>query len=461
MGTSSNKIAAIAAISTIWPGIALPQQVANTGGVQFDIGVSSRLTYDDNFQLQTNSAGGTTIFDNRVDFNLSSVTGIQNLDINASGVFRFAEIPGRSISGFEDPTIRLRYALDGVNSRFSFDARYRNVDREFLDPFQVELEDQQSNIFVDDGGTVEFKSVGLTYQTGINDPLGFTVAVSHDSRDYSNLTTARLFDRETNSVDLTATLKVSPITQLRAQVGITDVTNDDLVGTERRSTDYAIGVVQDIDPTLVLDARIGRTEVKTETNAGTTSRSGATGSASLTKTVANGTVSAAFARTLNQNGSSTSLRFARNLQLPSGSLNASIGGLHAPSGNNYVVGSVAYTHQLKTSAINVSVNRDVSTNSLSEDVLNTRVSVGYNYDINNNSRLGLTLNWGRSESAGIGNAPTVERRNLRATYSHSLTQDWDLTGGVVFRDRDSSTATGVAQSNSVFVTLDRSFSFRP
>ncbi|SPH24094.1 hypothetical protein DEA8626_03143 [Defluviimonas aquaemixtae] len=468
MGTSRNKIAAIAALSTIWPGMALPQQTGTggtaargAGGLQFDINVNSKLSYDDNFQLQPRSPGSTTIFDNSVDLNLSSVTSVQDFNVNASGVFRYAEIPGRSISGFEDPTIRLGYRLDGVNSRLTFNGRYRNVDREFLDPFQVEQEEQQSNIFVDDGGTVEFTTAALSYQTGLNDPLGFTVSLDHDQRDYSNVTNARLFDRETNSANLTATLKVSPVTQLRAQAGITEFSADDAVGTERRTTDYSIGVVQDIDPTLVLDARLGRTEIDTDTNTGSSNRSGATGAATLTKTLSNGTVFASIDSTVNQNGSRNSLRFGRSLQLPSGSFNASVGGIDTPSGNNYVIGSLGYTHQLKTSNINVSINRNVSTNSLSEDVLDTRVSVGYGYEINNNSRLNVALNWGRSESAGIGGAPTVERTSLRATYSHALTQDWDLTGGVLVRRRSASTATGDAQSNSVFVTLDRSFNFRP
>ena len=90
MGTSRNKIAAIAALSTIWPTIALPQQAVTppqpgvvqpqqgaataqqaqasprqaaagmTGGLQVDIGINSKLSVDDNFEL-TPTSNGTTV----------------------------------------------------------------------------------------------------------------------------------------------------------------------------------------------------------------------------------------------------------------------------------------------------------------------------------------------------------------------------------------------------------------
>jgi len=40
-----------------------------------------------------------------------------------------------------------------------------------------------------------------------------------------------------------------------------------------------------------------------------------------------------------------------------------------------------------------------------------------------------------------------------------LTQDWNMTGGLQLRHRSDN--SGTAQSNAVFLTLDRNFSFRP
>lgn len=492
MGTSSRTIAVIAAISTIWPNAALPQGSAGAigtgttgtaattgttagtmatgtaaparGGLQFDIGISSKLTVDDNFQLQTTSSGTSTIWDNRLDFDLSSVTGVQDFSLTGSGVFRYADIPGRSISGFEDPTVRLRYRRDGVNSQMTLTGRFRHVDREFLDPFQIEQEETNFNGFYAGGGTVTFKNAALNYVTGINDPLTFTLDLAHDEKDYDAAAIAsniRLFDTETDSIDANVAMKLSPVTSLRFSAGLTDYSAEDTNRTERQTTDYAIGVVQDINPVLVLDAQVGYTEVETDTILGTTRRDGTTGAVTLTQTLPNGSAFASLDSTLNQNGTRTTLRFGRDLQLPLGNLSASVGGIKTPGGDTYVIATVAYSRQLKSSDISVSLNRSVSTNNINEDVLDTRLTVGYGYEINNDSRIALALNWGRSESAGIGAAPTIERTTLRASYSRDLTQDWAMTGGVQLRHRSDSSIAGDSESNSVFLSLDRTFNFRP
>ncbi|MGB3177475.1 MAG: hypothetical protein WBA90_06300 [Albidovulum sp.] len=445
--------------------------------MDFDIGISSSLKVDDNFQLDTTSAGTSTILDNRLTFNLSSVTGVQDFNVTSSIVYRYASIPGlaslsrpsRTISEFEDPTIRFSYTRDGFNSKLSINGRYRNVDREFLDPFQIEKEDALASVnstsgaFDTDGGTLTFRNIGLTYQTGINDPLGFTLGLNHDDKSYSNLTntTRPLFDNQSDSVDLTATFKISPVTQLRLQTGLTDFSTDDTANTERRTLNYSAGVVQDINPVLVVDAQLGWTTVDTDTNAGSSQRSGATGAVKLTQTMNNGTAFASLDSTLNQNGSRTSLRFGRNLQLPSGTLNASLGAARTPAGNTQWIAAVAYSHQLKTSDISVSLNRAVSTTAASQDVIDTRLSVGYGHEIDNDSRLDLSVNWGKSENDVVGGGGTsITRSNLRASYTRSLTQDWDVTGGVLVRTRDD-TSAGSASSNSLFLTLDRKFNYRP
>ncbi|WP_413873714.1 hypothetical protein [Albidovulum sp.] len=462
-GTTATGTAA-AAGATAAAGTAAQPAVPAKAGLQIDIGVSSTLKVDDNFQLQPTSPGTSTILDNGLTFGLSSVTGVQDLSLTGSGVLRYGDIPGRSLSGFEDPTVRLRYRLDGVNSQFTLTGRYRHVDREFLDPFQIEQEETNAGAFYAGGGTMTVRNAGLSFVTGINDPVTFTLGLAHDEKDYDATAlaaNARLFGNKTDSANATVALKLSPVTSLRFNADFAHYTAEDTPQTDRTTTDYSIGVVQDINPVLVLDAQIGFTEVETDTTTGTQHRDGVSGAATLTQTLANGTAFVGVDSTVNQNGTRESFRFGRSLQLPLGTFSASLGGTHSPSGNTYAIATLAYDRQLRSSNIAVSLNRAVSTNNVNEDVLDTRLTVAYGYEINNNSRLDFSANWGRSESAGIGNAPTIERTSLRAAYSYDLTQDWALTGGVLLRHRSDSSAPGDAQSNSVFLTLGRTFSYRP
>ncbi|MDI3338666.1 hypothetical protein QKW60_19825 [Defluviimonas aestuarii] len=474
MGTSRTKIAVIAALTTILPTAALSQQGGAAGGLQVDIGVNSRLTVDDNFTLRPGSTGTSTIFDNKLTFGLSSTTGTQQFRLNGSGIFRYADIPGRTISGFEDPNLRLRYKIENSNSRLTVSGNYRSVDREFLDPFAVEQEEEAFNAtnslinpgapeLDTDGGTRTTRNAAVRYETGLNAPLGFSFGMSHDEQEYSGLVIVnpRLFDTRTDRINATATAKLSPVTTLRFNAGLTRYEADDSVQTERETVDYSVGLTQDINPVLVLDAQIGWTDVDTDTTGGSSNRSGTNGSLKLSKTLSRGSIFAALDSSLNQNGTRTSLRFGRDLQLPNGNLSASLGLTRTPQGNTDYNAAVTYDHTLKSSNITVALKRDVSTNNIDEEILDTRLTVGYGYQIDAVSSLNLSMNYGRTESAdALSGIPTRTRATLSAAYSRALTQDWNMTGGVTWRRKTDDTA-GDATSNSVFLSLDRNFSFRP
>lgn len=482
VGTSKAKIAAIAALSVILPESGLPQSVQqgisqrltsgitptraqrstrNTGGTQVDIGVSSTLRFDDNFELDPNSNGDTSIFDTNLSVGLSSITSVHNFNLTGTGVFRYANIPGRTTTGIEDPTVRLNYATSSLNSRLTVTGRYRDVDRNFLDPFQVEREEQQSTGLFANGGSVRSKNLGATWQTGMVSPLGFTLALRHDDTNYIDTFIPRLFDTTTNSGNATVTGRVSPVTQVRASFGLIDYDAEDAPQTQRRTTDYAVGLAQNINPSLVFDGQIGYTEVKTDTIGSTQNRNGGTGSFTLTQTLPNGSLFASSVVSRNQNGSRGTFRFGRSLQLPNGSLTGSIGATDGSAGSVKPIVSLSYRRQIGTDDFSISVDRIPSTNNSSQDIIDTRIALGYGHVIDSLSRFDLTTNVGRSESSGVGSAPTIDRANLTATYTRTLTTNWDMTGGVLLRYRDDPTAGGEANSNAVFVTLGRTFSFRP
>ncbi|WP_264773191.1 hypothetical protein [Defluviimonas salinarum] len=434
---------------------------APAGGLQVDVNIESKVTYDDNFGLDPVSPGDSTVFDNTLRVGVSNITAIDDFRLDASGVYRFADFAGSSASGFEDPTVKFRYRRDTGNSVLTAYGRFRDVDRDFLDPFLVEQVDPISNVLLGGGGQLKTKSYGAALQTGINDPIGFNLSVDHDEQTYTNVTDPALVDNQTDQAAAGVSMRVSPMTQLRLGASIEDYTADDTVQTDRRTLDYTLGVTQDINPVLLLDAQIGWTDVETDTVFGTTTRDGITGSLQLTKVMSNGTAFVSADSSINENGRTQTLRFGRDLQLPTGTLSATLGAADSPSGEVFVIGSLAYGQQLRNSTVTLAVDRGLSTDSLSNDVIDTRVRLGYGYIIDSVSRINMSLNWGHSEPAGTNTAPTVTRTSFNASYSRALTQDWDLTGGVVLRDLQDSGASGDARSNAVFLSLDRDFSFRP
>ncbi len=463
MGSTTSKIAVLAAATTLWPTIASPQQggAGTSGGVQVDIGVSTSLKTDSNFSLTPGkSLGRSNISDTQLTFGLSSVTSAYDFSLISSGVLRFADIPGRSVAGFEDPTTRLRFVADSADSRLTLTGSYRSVDREFLDPFQIEQEQQQLGSLVGNGGTLRATNLGLTYDIGLNAPLGFTFDLSHDKNDYSNVASTAIFDTETNRAAVTGRLRFSQVAVGRVQAAQTKYEAADSVLTHRTTTDYVMGVSYDINPVLNLDAQIGHTNVDTTTTSGTSVVSGLTGAFTLTKTLPNGSVFGTLTSNTNQNGRRTTLSVGRGLQFPTGTVNASVGVTQGDIGSASWVASLQYDQQLLADQITLSFDRSASTNTLNQEIVDTRLSAAYNHNINPSSQLNLTLDWGRSEDNSNTGVPTIELTNLQAAYSRDLTADWKMSGGVLLRNRKE-TGLPSANSTSFFLTLDRNFSFRP
>lgn len=470
MGTSRTKTALIAALTLTIPTIASSQggagtsatPTAPTGGVQVDLGLRTGLSVDDNFKLTPGGGAGTsTISDTNLSFGLSNITQNQSLSLTAAGVLRFAHIPGRSIAGLEDPSVKFKYALDASNSRLSIDASFRHADREFLDPFQVEREQQLNLGLSGNGGTVEWRTARLTYETGLNDPIGLRLDLAHSDLNYANVPGASLFDSKTNSIGVTGTFALSQVTKLSASAKQTAYDAQDVFQTSRDTTDINFGLTTDISASLRLNAQVGYTTIDTDQLGIGTNRSGLTSSVGLARQLVNGSATVNLASTLNANGDRTTLSFGRTLQLPTGNLSASVGLTQGPAGGIDTVGTVTYDRTLKTSNYTVSLTRAATTNNTNAEIIDTRLAVGYGYQINNDSRFDVTLDWGRQEDGGNGAVPTVQRTNIRAAYTRALTSDWNLQGGVLLRRLSDSSVVGDAQSNSLFVTLDRSFSFRP
>jgi hypothetical protein len=470
VGKTSSKIAVIAALTTLYPTFAAPQQpggagatpAANPGGVQLDFGVSTGLILDDNFKLSTGGGTGLSkISDTKLSFGLSNITAVDQLTFRSSGVIRFADIPGRSIAGFESPDAQLNYMRDGKNSRLSLDARYRKADREFLDPFKVEQEEQNTNAQIGGGGTQTWQNYGASYTVGLQSPISFSVTARHSEIDYSNTTATTLYDSRTDSLRTSTGFRISPVTQLTLNLGGSHYVANDAVGTDRKTQDLSLGLQQDINPVLALNASLGWSQIDTDYSLPVPSsktRDGAVGTVTLTQTLANGTVWGSATSSLSVNGSRQSLSFGRDWTLPLGTLSLSAGTTRGANGDNAFIGSAVYTRQLQASDFSISMSRSASTNSASEDVLSTRVAASYGYQINNLSRIDLSANYGVTDNTTTG--VKVERTTLRGAYTRQLTADWNVVGGVQFRTYDE-TAVGDATSNQAFVTLDRNFTFRP
>ncbi|MCV2863301.1 hypothetical protein [Defluviimonas sp. WL0075] len=427
---------------------------ANPGGLQIDIGVSSGLTYDSNLSLDPGGEDAA-VWDTGLTFALSSVTGAQRFDVTASGVLRYIDTGSDSDFGLEDTRLRFGYQRESLNSRLTLSASYSDVDRDFIDPFADSSDSSSSS------GSIATTSAALRYETGLQDPLGFWIDLSHRKVDYSDTdpTDTDLTDNQTDRAEIATRMRLSAVSTVTVSATGTWYDETGATPLDRTTTEYLARLEHEIDPVLSLDLGIGHDRIEETESGVTTVTSGAVGFIGLERAMTNGTANARLATTLDDEGRRTELTFGREMELPRGTFAASIGASRAPDGEVDAIGSVTYTRSTRTGELSVGLERTAYTDD-GDNTTDTRVSLGYRHQINEVSRLDLGLAWSLVDASNGGVEDETEYARLSAAYSRDLTADWDLTSGVTYRTRSES-GIDDAHSTAIFVTLSRNFSYRP
>ena len=428
------------------------------GGLTLTFGISSSLRVNDNFDLDPVSPGTTTLFDNTLSFTLLKETPLDTFQLDLSGVLRLSDAPG-STDHFsaDDPRVGLSYAHNGANNRIQADFDYRRVDLNFADPLRElgEILDQTS-LIIDDGRRENY-GTQLFFETGLNDPIGFGIDLQNNDTNYSNTTDPGLFDRTTTQVDVFSRFTLSPVATGRLTFSQKEYDAEDAVQTERTTKSTFFDLSYLLDPTTTLTSSIGYTEVEETDNVPTvTVVEGVIGGVGLTRNLANGSAGVNVATSISETGRRNTISVNRALNLPSGSLSASLGAVRGENGDIDPIGSLAYTHNLPAGSITASVNRAVRTSSEGNDILTTQASLDYLQTINALSSFVLGFDYVEIADAGGGTVTDTKSPRIRAAYNYALTKDWNLSTGYIFRHRDE-TGIGSSDSSEVFLTLDRQF----
>ena len=113
---------------------------------------------------------------------------------------------------------------------------------------------------------------------------------------------------------------------------------------------------------------------------------------------------------------------------------------------------------LANATVSAQISRGVTVTTANTEQLSTVVALKYNQALNPRDGLSLDVTYTLSDPSGTGN--NIANTSFGASYSRSLTPDWNMSVGYTMRSRDPEAAAG-ARSNSVYVSLQRNFSIRP
>ena len=445
----------------------LPALAQEIDALRMTLGVDQRFEFGDNLGLDTPAEGNSSISTTRLSFGLISETDRQQLSLGLSGGLTIQDTPDTdgTQTDWGTPRLRFSYRLSGDNANLRVNANYTVA---FIDT--LELSD-----FVNDEGIVELPedfsglsgegqrtsySASAFLELGTDAPLGFDLSAGISGVSYSGPVDPDLFDFDRTFVGARALLRISPVLRGTAGLRYSTYDADDDEQTYRTRTTANLGFDYRVSPRATFEASVGVTEIDTQKiGEPDTDTSSPVGNLGFAYEMPNGQITADLDASADDGGDERiNFVVGRSLELPDGSLSATLGFTDPQEGPAAPIGSLSWLREMRNGQLTAQINRSVSSNNEDETNLTTLVVLGYNQDLNDRSGFGLNVNYGLSDATDTTNQ--VTRAGISASYRYALTEDWDLNTGVNYRTRQEQ-GEDRASSPSIFLSIGRNFEFRP
>lgn len=401
-------------VAMLTAGAALTQE---GGGVLLTFGIDQRLSWVDNPDLEVPSTGDRVRSDTRLSFGVLSETARDRLAFNLDTVLRGEDDGSGFGFGLENPSAELAYTRLGATSSFTISAFLREADLDeglaLIDGGEGELPVQS---FED--GTARTQGVRLAYNWGEGTPLGGTLRAGLTDTDYRDTTDPDLVDNR----------------NLTAGAGLRFVLNEVT------------------EATLDIDHR------RYDEDGPTVAEDSTTLSAGLIRALPRGNLRGKISTTRDEDGTRTELSFGRTIELPRGSLSFDLGVTDAASGSIDMTGALDWRQELAQGIFVARLSRAVTSDISNNETLVTALSLGLTQELT--PRLGLTLGatWAQSDEQATG--IMTSNTSLDASLSYALTEDWATNFGASHKLKDED-GLGRADSSSVFLSVGRTFEWRP
>lgn len=421
--------------------------LAQDGGVRIVFGLENRLEISRNDRLAV-PAGGTNIRDEtRLSLGLSSSREIDQLEFSASGALiaeNGTDGPGTQFT-FGREAIDLTYHREIPAAVFDFGASYRNDD---VDEFDDDLTG------IDETGTRTDTGLSTRLETGRTSSVGFALGASYRSTDYQDTTDPDLNDSTEVTADVAMVLHASEVATGRVGLRFSRLDEDDLATTRTDTRTAYAALDYSLSERLDLAAEIGYVESEVEELGVIDRTTGPDLSLGLTYDMPVGTALALFRITTDADeGQRETFEIGRDLETPAATISARLGVTHADVGGTDLIGRLRVDYTLPDGALGLTLERGASYDD--EPVTTSRAAINWSKSVNELSSISLDLSYELRDAA----SERIEQVSFGAGYQHKLTADWALDTGVGYRIRND--GDGHAESPTLFVSISRSFDFRP
>ncbi len=448
-----HKTGLTAAVAVFTAATAVAQNVNNPASGKLTF--ATKIDANTNRSLSTTPAGTTFAISETLGFSLKSETSTQILSLSGSAGLSIATTGGSGTStSTTSPSFTLSYQRNAANADLNLSAstRSNNVNSSYLaDP-------TMPTSLIVDTGTRDRTTAALKANLGKNAPFGVTLSANYDNINYTGTTNPALFDSNALTLGATAQLRLSPVTRASLSITRNDTQLSDVLSTTSQGLTYGFGITHDLASGLTISGNLGYLDKRTTASGVTTQIAGLTAGINATQPLVRGSIFGGLKYDATGTTPKTVLNFGRTIDLPNGTLKASIAADWPQGGSARLLGNASYSKTLADGSFSLNLSQSLSTNNLSQDIRYSNLSVAYQKNINSVSGLNLSLGLSRSEDVSGTGAPTFDRSIFSASYNRTLTQDWGLSVGFL-HDQSRRTASAGVVSDSVFLTVTRGIQF--
>jgi hypothetical protein len=401
-------------LACLCPTVGMAQE-AEPGGVFFTFDFSQQIEGSTDRDLVSEEAEDGFISTTSLRFEAVTETRTQRLAFGLGTDLRVDE----DEFTLDDNTLDLTYTRTSADAALEISAEWRRADISFLRDITDFIGDDGVITLPDDideltgSGFRNTSTFAASLSWGETAPIGYSLGMSLEALRYEDASVT-LLDADSASLDAHMRLDLNEVT-----------TADIALGFERlEEAGEATENTQSLSAALTFDRPLG--DLTTQVTA-----------------TRNDDDETFWAATL-----------VRSFAVPGGNFEGALGVAQDEVGDAQVTARLGYDRDIPSGLISISAERDVGAGASSST---TTLQASYERDLSPISDVRFGFDFGQAEE--FGSDSTIATGGVSVSYGHALTPLWELNVGARADVRDDDGLR--TNSGTVFLTLDRIYSWRP
>ncbi len=401
-------------LACLCPTVGVAQE-AEPGGIFFTFDFSQEIEGSTDRDLVSEEAEDGFISTTSLQFEAVTETRTQRLAFGLGTDLRVDE------DGFtlDDNTVDLAYTRTSADAELEISAEWNRADISFLRDITDFIGDDGVITLPDDideltgSGFRNTSTFAASLTWGETAPVGYSLGVSVETLRYEDASVA-LLDSDSASLDAGVRLDLNEVTTANVVLGFERLEE---VGEAAENTQSLSAALTFARPLGDLTTRVTATRDDDDETY--------------------------WAATLE-----------RSFAVPGGNFEGALGVAQDEVGDAQVTARLAYERDIPSGLISISAERDVGAGASSSATI---LQASYERDLSPVSDIRFGFDFGQSEEFDTDS--TIATGGVSVSYGHALTPLWELNVGARADARDDDGLR--TNSGTVFLTLDRVYSWRP